>query len=88
MVADGAGDADATRRGKPLQPRCDPNAAAIDVVAIGDHVAEIDADAKSQAVLLGEIQIAIGHRPLDFTPHSAPRRRRWRIPPARRRWWS
>jgi hypothetical protein len=32
----------------------------------GDHIAEIDPDAKAQAALLGEIQIAVGHRGLDF----------------------
>jgi len=34
--------------------------------AISDHIAEIDADAKAQAALLGEVQIAVGHRALNF----------------------
>jgi hypothetical protein len=66
MVADGTREADAARHRQPLQPHCDVDAVAVYVTAIGDHVAEIDADAKAQAALLGEIQIAVGHRPLDF----------------------
>jgi len=66
MVADGARDTDAARCGQPLQPHRDVDAVAVNVAAIGDHVAEIDADAKSQAALLGEIQIAVGHRALNF----------------------
>jgi len=66
MVADGARDADAARRRQPLQPRRDVDAVAVNIAAVGDHVAEIDPDAKSEAPLLGEIQIAIDHRALDF----------------------
>ena len=66
MVADGARDADAARRRQSLQPRRDVDPVAINVAAVGDHVAEIDADAKAQAALLGEIQIAVGHRALNF----------------------
>jgi len=67
MVADRARDADAARCRQPLQPCGDVDAVAINVVAIGDHVAEIDPDAKTQAALLGEVQIAVGHRALNFT---------------------
>ena len=66
MVADGARDADAARRGQPLQPCRDVDAVAVNVAAVGDHVAEIDPDAKAQAPLLGEVQIAVGHRALNF----------------------
>jgi len=66
MVADRARDADAAGCGQPLQPRGDVDAVAINVVAVDDHVAEIDPDAKAQAALLGEIQIAVGHPALDF----------------------
>jgi hypothetical protein len=43
----------------------------MNVVAIDDHVSEVDADAKSQATFLGEIQIAAGHCALNFggTPY-------------------
>ncbi len=66
MVAHRARDADAARSRQPLQPHRDVDAVAINVVAVDDHVAEIDFDAKAQALLLGEIQIAGGHRALDF----------------------
>ena len=66
MVANRARDADAARCCQPLQPSRDVDAVAINVAAIGDHVAEIDPDTKSEAPLLGEIQIAVGHRALDF----------------------
>jgi hypothetical protein len=49
-------DADGAGCGQPLQPRCDIDAVAVNVAAIGDHVAEIDADAKAQAAFLGEIE--------------------------------
>jgi len=66
MVADRARDTDAAGCGQALQPCGDVDALAEDVVAVGDHVAEVDPDAKAQAALLGEIQIALGHRVLDF----------------------
>jgi hypothetical protein len=66
MVADRARDADAPRRRQRLQPCRDVDAIAVNVVAVGDHVAEIDPDAKAQAALLGKIEIAVGHRALDF----------------------
>jgi hypothetical protein len=80
MVADGARDADAARRRQPFQPHRDVDALAVDVVAVGDHVAEIDPDAKPQAALLGEIQIAVGHRALNFgrTAHRIDHARKFR----------
>ena len=65
MVADGARDANAARRRQPLQPHRDVDAVALNFAAVGDHVAEIDANAKAQALLLGEIQIAVRHRALN-----------------------
>jgi len=63
-----------------LQPRRDVDAVAINVAAIGDYVAEIDPDAKPQAALLGEIEIAVGHRALNFarTAHSVDHTRELR----------
>ena len=66
MVANGARDADAARRRQPLQPHRDVDAIAVDVAATDDDVAEIDPDAKAQALLLGEVHIAFRHRALDF----------------------
>ena len=45
-----AGDADAARLGQRLQPRGDVDAVAVDVVALDDDVAEIDADAEDDAL--------------------------------------
>src|SRR5438270_13272470 len=59
-------DADAARRRQCLQPRGDVDAVAVNILAVGDDVAEIDPDAKAKAPLLGEIQIAVGHRALNF----------------------
>ena len=49
MVTDRARDADAARRRQPLWPRGDVDAFAINIAAVGDHIAEIYADAKSGA---------------------------------------
>jgi hypothetical protein len=46
------------------EPSRDVDAVAEDVAAVGDHVAEIDPDAKAQAGLLGEIQISVRRRVL------------------------
>ena len=40
--------------GQGLDPRGDVDAVAVNVAAVGDHVAEIDPDAKPQAAFLGE----------------------------------
>jgi hypothetical protein len=40
-----------------------------DVVALGDDIAEIDADAKPDASLVGHLGFAVGHLALDL--HSA-----------------
>jgi hypothetical protein len=66
MVADGARDADPARYRQPLEPCGDVDAVAVKVVAISDHVAEIDADAEAQAAFFSEIQIAVRHHALDF----------------------
>jgi hypothetical protein len=66
VVADRARDADAARFGQPIQPRGDIDAVAVDVIAIDNHVAEIDADAEDDALILGDTRIAVDHRPLDF----------------------
>src|SRR5712692_6975532 len=46
IFVDGAGDADTAWVGETLQPRRDVNAVAVKLLAIDDHIAEIDADAK------------------------------------------
>src|SRR5947209_15846520 len=54
--SDDAADIDAARFGKRFEPGRDVDAVAIDVVAVDDHIADVDADA--------EIQTAFG-RDLD-----------------------
>ena len=60
-----AGDADAAGLGHRLQARGDVDAVAIDVVALDDDVAEIDADAKPDPLRFGRALVAIGHSALD-----------------------
>ncbi len=48
-LIDDRGDADAARLGQRLQPRGDVDAVAINVVAVDDDVAEIDADPEGDA---------------------------------------
>ena len=43
--AHGAPDADAARLGKALEPRRDIDPVAVDVIAVDDDIAEIDANA-------------------------------------------
>ena len=42
------------------------NAVTVDVVAVDDHIAEIDPDAARDALLFGKIGIAVDHCPLHF----------------------
>ena len=65
-LVDRARDADTARFRQPLQPCRDIDAVAIDVVAVDDHVAEIDTDAENDALVLGDTGIAVDHRPLDL----------------------
>jgi hypothetical protein len=64
MVPYRAGDADPTGLGERLQPRGDVDAVAVDVTAFGDHIAEIDTDPEDDPLLLGDVGIAVEHRPL------------------------
>ena len=47
-----------------LQPRGDIHALAVDVVALDDHVAQVDADAQDDALALGFAFVARGHAAL------------------------
>ena len=51
MVVGGAGDGDAARLGQRLHAVGDVDAVAVDVVALDDDVAEIDADAEIEPLL-------------------------------------
>ena len=50
------------RLGQGFDPRGDVDAVAVDVVALDDHVAEIDADAQLDAVVRRDIRVPLGHR--------------------------
>ena len=48
--------------GQGLDPRGDIDAVAIEVVALDDHVAEIDADAQFDAAVRRDTGVPLGHR--------------------------
>ena len=61
------GEADRAGLGDALQPRGDIDAVAHQVaVALLDHVAEMDADPKFDALVRRDPSVALDHRPLDF----------------------
>jgi hypothetical protein len=62
---------DAARLAHALQPRGDVHAVAVDVVALDQHVAEVDADAEHQAPLRRLARAALEHRALHLrrAPH-------------------
>ena len=61
------GQTDRPRLGDALQPRGDIDAVAHQVaVAFLDHVAEMDADAKFDALVGRDLSVALDHRSLDF----------------------
>src|SRR5262249_35972134 len=51
LLADRFGDADAARIGDRLEPRRDVDAISVDVLALDDHVTEVDADARVDTLL-------------------------------------
>ena len=65
VVVDRPRDQDAARLGELLQAGGDVDAVAVDVLAIDDHVAEIDADAELEPVLRREGGVALAQGPLD-----------------------
>jgi len=68
---DRAGHADAAGFGQPFQPRGDVDAIAKQIIAVEDHVAEIDPDPELDAPVGHLGGIALRHRPLhrDGTAH-------------------
>ena len=65
VIENSAGNAYAAGLGQPLETRGDVHAVAIDVVALDDDVAEVDADAQLNAPVFGHIGVAFAHRRLD-----------------------
>src|SRR5260370_40714861 len=64
LVTDRAREADSARFGQRFEPRRDVDAVAENVVVLGDYVAEIEADAKPHAPVVGDIGVAIEHAAL------------------------
>src|SRR4029077_8905916 len=61
-----AGNADPAGLGQGFQPCGDVDAVAVDVTALGDYIAEIDPDAEGDPLILGDVGIAVDHRPLQL----------------------
>ena len=59
-------DANTAGIGQPFQPRRDIDAVAIDVVAVDDDIADIDADAEIDAAAGRNARIPVGHALLPF----------------------
>src|SRR6266446_9003691 len=51
-----------SRIGQGFDPRRDVDAVAVEVVALDDHVAEIDADAQLDAAVRRDTRVPLGHR--------------------------
>ena len=54
----------AARLRERLEPGGDVDAVAVNVVALDDDVAEVDADAERDALVLGQLALALGDAPL------------------------
>jgi hypothetical protein len=66
LVVNRIGDEHPAGIGQGFDPRRDVDAVAIEVVALDDHVAEIDADAQLDAAVRRDADVPLGHRLLDF----------------------
>jgi hypothetical protein len=65
LVVDIARDADPTRRGQLLEARGDVDATAVDIVALNDDVADVDADPEGDAPVVRHLDLALGDTLLD-----------------------
>ena len=65
MVVGRARDQHAARLANPLETRRDVDAVTQNVVALDQHVAEVDADAIDDALRLGNVGVALDHQRLD-----------------------
>ena len=71
VLVDRIGDEHAARIGEGFDPCRDVDAVAIKVVALDDHIAEIDADAQFDAIVRSDTGVSLGHRllHLDLAAH-------------------
>jgi hypothetical protein len=67
LVAHRPRDADPARLGERFEARRDIDPVAKDVAVLGDDVAEVDADTKSDAPLVRYLQLAVDHPALDLS---------------------
>jgi hypothetical protein len=65
LVAHCLRHADASGGGERLQPRSDVDAVAVDAIGIGQHIAEVDADAVAHAPRFGQARVGFFHCTLD-----------------------
>ena len=65
LLVNGLRDQDPARLRHLLEADRDVDAGAVKVVAFGDHVAQIDADAEPHPLFLGHFRVASGHLFLD-----------------------
>ena len=65
LVESGGGDHDAAGLGQAFQPGGDVDAVAVEIVAVDQHVAQVDADAKADALVLGSAGLPLHHAALD-----------------------
>jgi hypothetical protein len=70
LIPDHPADANPAGIGQGFQPRRDVDPVAEDVVALGDHVAEVDPDPELDALLGRDARAALGHPPLHL--HGTP----------------
>ena len=66
LIMNRIGDEHSAGIGQSLDPRRDVDAVAIEVVALDDHIAEIDADAHFDAAVPRDTRVPLGHRLLHF----------------------
>ena len=66
VIEHGAGHADAAGRGQDLQARGDVDAVAVDVGALDDDVAQVDADAQPDTPLVRQLGLARRHGALNL----------------------
>jgi len=66
VVVDGIGDEHPAGIGQRFDPRGNVDAVAVDVVVFDDYVAEVDANAELDLLLLRGLGIALGHPLLHF----------------------
>ena len=79
MVVGGAGDGHAAGLGQRLHAVGDVDAVAVDVVALDDHVAEIDADAELNPLLGWRRGVALGLLLLDVDRAAQAHPPRWEL---------